>query len=115
MSSLVRYLFACLLVVAFALQQTGAARIVADDCCPDDDATVADAAEEPACAGPQDGGDCVPQCDDCLRCASSPRILLASFAMPEPSAPATMMLEQPAFEPVHGREARLRLERPPRV
>jgi hypothetical protein len=114
MPRVLRYLLECLLVVAFALQQTGASRIAADDCCPDEE-LVAGATDEPACEGPADGDDCVPQCDDCLRCASTPRVLLATLTLPELSEPAATTLERPAFEVAHGRDARLRLERPPRA
>jgi hypothetical protein len=114
MSPFVRYLLGCLLVVAFAFQQTGAARVVADDCCPDEE-VAAGAAEQPTCTGPADGEDCVPECDDCLRCASTPRVLLAAVSLPDlPEADATM-LERPALELAYGRDPRLRLERPPRA
>lgn len=113
MSCALRYLLACLLVVAFAFQQTGASRVTADDCCPEE-AIAAGAADEPACSGPAEGDECVPDCDDCLRCASTARVLLAglSFALPDPDA---TMLERPAFELADGRDPRLRLERPPRA
>jgi hypothetical protein len=114
MSRALRYLLACLLVVAFAFQQTGASRIAADDCCPEDGAIAADTAEEPACRGPADGDECVPDCDDCLRCASSSRVLLAGSSLDLPDPDATT-LERPAFELADGRDPRLRLERPPRA
>lgn len=113
MSSLLRHLLVCVVTVAFALGQTGAMRVAADDCCPEEE--VAEANQGPACAGPETGDDCVPECDDCLRCASSSRILLAAIAMPE-----LLPARSTSFEPrksglAAGRDASVRLERPPRA
>lgn len=113
MSSLLRTLLVCLVTVAFAIGQTGATRVAADDCCPDE--AVAEASEGPACAGPESGSGCVPECDDCLRCASSSRILLAAVAVPELVPPLPTTFEPRATALAVGRDATGRLERPPRA
>lgn len=114
MSSLLRSLLVCLVTLAFAIGQAGIARAAADDCCPEDEA--AEASDEgPACAGPEDGGSCVPECDDCLRCASTSRVMLAAVVMPQPVPPLATTFEHGTASPAVGRDATVRLERPPRA
>lgn len=113
MPSLLRSLLVCLVTLLFASSQIGIARAAADDCCPDDEPAAHD--DGPACAGPEDGGSCVPECDDCLRCASASRVMLAAVVMPEPVPPLATAFEHGATALAVGRDASVRLERPPRA
>lgn len=107
---LARLLLACLLVLTFALQQTGMAR--ADGgCCPEDEDA---AANEVGCTEPGEQ-DCAPACTDCLGCGGPARILLSAALFPALPEPIATTMERRTPGVAIGRDARLRLERPPRA
>ncbi len=111
LSAFARCLLACVLVLTFALQQTGTAR--ADgECCPDEqdaEGTAVGSTES------DEGGGCAPACADCLGCAGPARILLSAWVVPAAPEPIATMLERPSLAVAAGRDALGRLERPPRA
>ncbi|MBC8071019.1 MAG: hypothetical protein IAG13_22030 [Deltaproteobacteria bacterium] len=94
------------LLLAFVLQQTGAARSMFDPCADED-------AQGDGCAEPGEG-DCAPSCTDCTGCAGPSRGLVAqtSFA---PVVPLIGTLPASWVVSLVGEEPHTRLDRPPRA
>lgn len=95
------------LLLAFVLQQTGAARSVFDPC--------ADASAQGDGCGEPGEGDCAPSCTDCSGCAGPARGLVAqtSFAPVVPHIDAALPISR--LVSLVGEEPHTRLDRPPRA
>jgi hypothetical protein len=92
------------LLLAFVLQQTGAARCVFDPC---DDPAADDGCGEPG------EGDCAPSCADCSGCPGPSRGLVAHSAF-APVIPLVGTLPPSLLASLVGEDPHPRLDRPPR-
>jgi hypothetical protein len=99
-----RCLMIVALVVAFSFQQTGLTRLGEASC---DD-------EHDQCAEIEEPTDCPPSCADCTCCPGPARVLL-SAAAPQVLPATVTAIDDTVVDAPHGRDARLRLERPPRA
>lgn len=108
--TLAQCLLAVLLVLAFALQQTGSGRIY-DTCCDESEGASVHADD---CEEAGERGGCAPSCTDCSGCPGPARVLM-STRMPALGPPLARSMTASTLVIVAGRDPRLRLERPPRA
>lgn len=108
--SLAQCLWSVVLVLAFALQQTGSGRLF-DGCCDESEDAAVHADD---CDEADERGGCAPSCADCSGCPGPVRVLMSSF-VPAIGPPLAESMHPSIELAAAGRDPRLRLERPPRV